>query len=426
MIIKNKDELLKKLIQNNKKRRLLDDTNIDEDYKPEEDIDEDIDEAAPKRNKAQNNVNKAEQEFYKNEELRINQLSFNKQPLKYQILSLDCSDVIKLKALQLLSNYEIDRDNNGCFLKAIQLICKIKWNTYHDLNMPDNLEGITDFLENAYKIMNEVIYGQNIAKMEILEYLVSSSKSRIIGLTGSAGVGKTTLIKNALSKCFNNRPFYYISLGGITDVKILAGSAPVWKGSTSGRLVDALIETQCMNPIIYFDEVDKVGINSNIHEYLIHLIDPVYNTHIYNNFLDINIDFSKVMFVFSYNNKNLINKILLDRIKMVEMKDYTKDEMVIICEKYIIPQILDEMKMPNNLFNFDTDIIRFINTKITDKNKSMRPVIRLYQDIISKIYMNYIINRNNKNTVLGSLYKMNIKIKNGSINITEELINNII
>jgi ATP-dependent Lon protease len=111
---------------------------------------------------------------------------------------------------------------------------------------------------------------------------------------------------------------------------------------------------------------------------------------------------------------------------MVEMKDYTKDEMVIICEKYIIPQILDEMKMPNNLFNFDTDIIRFINTKITDKNKSMRPVIRLYQDIISKIYMNYIINRNNKNTVLGSLYKMNIKIKNGSINITEELINNII
>jgi ATP-dependent Lon protease len=274
--------------------------------------------------------------------------------------------------------------------------------------------------------MNEVIYGQNIAKMEILEYLVSSSKSRIIGLTGSAGVGKTTLIKNALSKCFNNRPFYYISLGGITDVKILAGSAPVWKGATSGRLVDALIETQCMNPIIYFDEVDKVGINSNIHEYLIHLIDPVYNTHIYNNFLDINIDFSKVMFVFSYNNKNLINKILLDRIKMVEMKDYTKDEMVIICEKYIIPQILDEMKMPNNLFNFDTDIIRFINTKITDKNKSMRPVIRLYQDIISKIYMNYIINRNNKNTVLGSLYKMNIKIKNGSINITEELINNII
>jgi len=414
---KRNDELIKKILENNKKRRLLDDSDYVDNT---EDDSEEID-----NSEEIGNMNSEEKSQYKKEQNRFNLLLNNQKPLKFQIYNLNCNDNIKIKALKYLNLYELDRENNANYLEAVNLICRINWTNYHDLNISEDITKLTEFLENAYKIMNDVIHSQNNAKMEILEYLASSSKERVIGLTGSAGVGKTTLIKNALSRCFNNRPFYYISLGGITDVSILSGSAPVWKGSNAGRLVDALIETKCMNPIIYFDEIDKVGPNSNIHEWLIHLIDPVYNTHIYNNFLDIAIDFSKVMFVFSYNNKNLINKVLLDRIKVVEMVDYTQDEMHIIAEKYIIPQILQEMKMPNDLFIFSPNIIKYINTKMKDNSYSIRPLIRLYQDIISKIYMNYIISSGSDNSVLKKLYNIQVMKKKNKIIITEKLIDEI-
>jgi ATP-dependent Lon protease len=338
------------------------------------------------------------------EEQRLNSLANNNVSLKQKIIELNCDDKIKLKALNLLQTYENDSENGANFLSAINLICNINWSKYHDLN----ISNMITFLESAYEIMNKTIYGQKRAKMEILEYLIAPLKERTIGLVGPAGVGKTTLIKNALSKCLNNRPFYYISLGGLNDVNVLAGSAPVWKNSNAGRLIDALIDTKCMNPIIYFDEIDKIGPESNIHSYLIHLIDPVYNSQIYNNFLDITIDYSKVMFIFSYNNPALVNKILLDRIKQVEMNTYDKIDLNIIVEQYILPQIFTDMKISNKLFIFSKTIIDYINNYVKNTEGSIRPLIRLYQDIIAKLYMNYILLNNN--SVLKELY--NIKYVN--------------
>ena len=162
-----------------------------------------------------------------------------------------------------------------------------------------------------------------------------------IALEGPPGTGKTSIVRDGIAKALN-RPFIQINLGGFKDSSTLLGHDFTYIGSRWGLLVDGLITSKCMNPIIYFDELDKIGDNSlfgsnEITGVLTHLIDSSQNKDFADKyFAGIKIDFSKALFIFSYNDKDKVDNILADRLLVIKTKSYKKNEKIMIAKELFI------------------------------------------------------------------------------------------
>jgi ATP-dependent Lon protease len=232
------------------------------------------------------------------------------------------------------------------------------------------------------KILDETVYGHNSTKKHIKciisQWLSGGFKSGVvIGIQGPPGVGKTTIIKGALSKCLidfinynlesepepyleelnltletsseklNARPFCFMSLGGTTNGSTLSGHNITYHGATSGDIVKHLKEAKIMNPILYFDELDKISNTEHGHEIssvLTHITDPVQNAHFTDRyFSEVKIDLSKCIIVFSYNDTSKIDRILLDRIQEIRLNPIKSNEKLVICKKFIIPEICSQL-----------------------------------------------------------------------------------
>ena len=207
-----------------------------------------------------------------------------------------------------------------------------------------------DVLSNAKEIMNNAIYGQQNTKDHILEIVARmitnpASRGSVFAVEGAAGVGKTSLIKRGLAPIFG-LPFQFISLGGARDMAYLAGENYTYIGSKPGLIVQALKQARCMNPIFYFDELDKVSNTPHGQEIinlLIHITDPAQNEHFQDMYLDgIPIDLSRAVFIFSFNDRALVNPILLDRMEIIKFDKYTYQDKAVIVEKYLLPEIISE------------------------------------------------------------------------------------
>lgn len=207
-----------------------------------------------------------------------------------------------------------------------------------------------DVLKNAKDIMNNAIYGQQKTKDHILEIVARmirnpTTRGSVFAVEGAAGVGKTSLIKRGLSPIFG-LPFQFISLGGARDVSYLAGENYTYVGSKAGLIVQSLKQSRCMNPIFYFDELDKVSDTPHGQEIinlLIHITDPAQNEHFHDMYLDgIPIDLSRALFIFSFNDRTRVNPILLDRMEIIKFDKYTYHDKVMIIEKYILPELVNE------------------------------------------------------------------------------------
>jgi glycosyltransferase involved in cell wall biosynthesis len=144
---------------------------------------------------------------------------------------------------------------------------------------------------------------------------------RVICLQGQAGVGKTSFIRNGISKILN-RPFKHINMGGICDGDYLIGHESTYVGSKPGMIVNSLIESKVMNPIIFMDEVDEISNSEkgiDVQSVLIHLTDPVQNSDFQDKYFGgLKIDLSKVLFVFSCNDESKISPILKDRLNIIK------------------------------------------------------------------------------------------------------------
>ena len=217
-------------------------------------------------------------------------------------------------------------------------------------NTKTHKNNLADVLKNAKEVMNNAIYGQQKTKQHIMEIVARmitnpSSRGSVFAVEGSAGVGKTSLIKRGLAPIFN-LPFQFISLGGARDVAYLAGENYTYIGSKPGLIIQAIKNAGCMNPIFYFDELDKVSDTPHGQEIinlLIHITDPAQNDHFQDMYLDgIPIDLSRALFIFSFNNRALINPILLDRMEIIKFDKYSYQDKVVIIEKYLLPEITSE------------------------------------------------------------------------------------
>lgn len=201
--------------------------------------------------------------------------------------------------------------------------------------LPD--ETRTALYKRTYQVLKEEVYGMEEAKAVFMSNLETLTGQKCcVALVGPPGVGKTSLLQ-ALGKALN-RPLYKVSVPG-TDVSHLKGSARVYVGSGPGKIAEAFHTTGCLNPIILFDELDKMTDHENLSGVISELLDPTQNTF-EDNHLAIPLDVSNVMFAMSMNSTADLEKYILDRILVVKVEAPSTDEKVHILQQFKLPRIL--------------------------------------------------------------------------------------
>jgi len=232
------------------------------------------------------------------------------------------------------------------------------------------------YIKEVRSILDGSVYGNTEAKEQIEkiigQWINGKMTGGVIGLQGPPGVGKTTIAKKGLSKCLkdnegNPRPFAFLPLGGSTQGSFLVGHSYTYIGATWGRIVDILMEMKCMNPIIFIDELDKVSKTAHGNEIigiLTHLTDFTQNDEFTDKYFSgIKFDVSKCLFIFSYNNANLIDPILRDRITEINLKPLTTKDKIIVVKNYLLPEILECVGLDKSDIKFsDESIIHLIDT----------------------------------------------------------------
>lgn len=212
-----------------------------------------------------------------------------------------------------------------------------------------------------------------------------SGSVNAIGLEGPKGCGKTSIAK-AISRALH-RPLKMITLGGESDVSQLSGNNFTYIGSNCGRIIEILRETNCMNPIIFIDELDKISkthLGKEIIGTLIHLTDTTTNNkYNYDRYFNgIQFDLSKVLFIFTYNDHKKVDKILLDRLYKIKLDNYKDNEKLHIVKQFMLNQILEEYNLKSQI-EFKEDILKYLIKEC--KTKSLRELKGKLEVIISRI-----------------------------------------
>ena len=267
-------------------------------------------------------------------------------------------------------------EKNSQFIENVYNMLKDNQSDNSDLQISSvkkNADFVNKSIQHIHGTLDESIFGHEYAKKQILkiiaQWMNGEQGGYCFGFEGSPGVGKTSLAKKGLAKCLidengNSRPFAFIALGGSSNGSTLEGHSYTYVNSTWGRITDILMETKCMNPIIYIDELDKVSKTEHGKEIigiLTHLIDTTQNDTFQDKYFSgINLDLSKVLFIFSYNDPDQIDRILLDRIHRIRFDNLSLDDKMVIVSQYIIPEINKKMGFSNETLILSDDIIEYI------------------------------------------------------------------
>jgi ATP-dependent Lon protease len=313
----------------------------------------------------------------------------SKIPTKYKAVVLQ-----KLNMLRSMDSH----DSEYFKLKNwVELFMRIPFGKYSvlDVNMAHGIDACQGFMENAMNILNECAYGLNDAKMQILQMIGQwianpSAMGTAIAIKGPMGTGKTTLVKDGISKILN-REFVLIPLAGATDGSVLDGSPYVYEGSGPGIIVKKLVETKEMNSCFLFDELDKVSASDKGQEIigiLTHLTDSTQNMEFEDKYLSgIKFDMSRALFIFSYNDESMVNPILKDRMYSIQTKGYTPKEKITIATNYLLPRIREQVNFTADEVIIPDDVLEYIiNTPgLTKSEDGVRNFKRCLEIIHTKL-----------------------------------------
>ena len=267
------------------------------------------------------------------------------------------------------------------------------------VKISDGTETCGAFMEKARRYLGEAIYGQNEAKIQILQFIASKisnpdARGLSLLLAGPPGIGKTSLIKNGIAKALE-WPFQFISLGGDSDASSYVGHQVVYEGSHCGKIVNSIVSAKSMSMVLMFDELDKISATAKgeeIQNLLVHLTDPVQNADFEDKYLSgIPIDLSKVLFAFSANDLNKIDRVLMDRMVVIELAGYSAKEKMTIAETFLLPAALKEVNL-NEKVHISHDVIEHILTNYANEEKGVRELKRCVEGIVQKINMLRIFN----------------------------------
>jgi len=332
-------------------------------------------------------------------EKELEKYDYNEEPERFRILKIPVNISIKNNIMQKLMQIEMMEPSDPEYFKLnkwLEGILKIPFGKYINLPVSKNQskDKISKFISEVSEHMNASTYGHHEAKNKILQIVcqwISNPKSmgNIIALHGPPGIGKTSLVRNGISKALK-RPFHMIALGGATDSTVLEGHGYTYEGSSWGRIANILIESKVMNPIIFFDELDKVSGTKNGEEIigvLTHLTDQTQNSSFNDKYFSgIDLDLSRCLFVFSYNDDNEINPILKDRLIRINLNGYSCDDKINIAKNYIIKELIDNIGLDKNDIIFTDEILRRIINEYTSE-EGVRNLRRCLETILLKLNM---------------------------------------
>jgi hypothetical protein len=261
--------------------------------------------------------------------------------------------------------------------------------------MRDGPSACDQYMRRAKKILDDCVYGHDQAKMQIMQVIGQwitnpSAMGTAIAIKGPPGTGKSSLVKEGISKILG-REFALIALGGTGDASFLEGHSYTYEGSSWGKIVQILIDGKCMNPVIYFDELDKVSDTARGQEIvgvLTHLTDTTQNNQFHDKyFSEIDFDLSKCLFIFSYNDEELVNPILRDRMYCIQTAGYDVAQKVVIAKQYLLPKIRAQVNFQEGDVVLPDEVLRYIisNERITQKEDGVRNLKRCLEIIHTKL-----------------------------------------
>lgn len=331
------------------------------------------------------------------------------KPYRISLLERPIPTIYKAEAFKKLHLLEMTEPGSGDYYKVktwIDAFMNIPFGTYSGLTtqLSDGVDKCHRFMEEAQQVLDRAVYGLNDAKMQILQLLGNwianpSAVGSAIGICGPPGTGKTSLVKHGISQILQ-RPFAFVQLGGASDASFLEGHSYTYEGSVWGKLVQILMDSKCMNPVIYFDEVDKISDTprgEEIVNLLIHLIDGTQNSHFHDRyFSNIDFDMSKCLFIFSYNDQHRVSPILRDRMYQIQTKGYNAKEKTIIAHQYLIPRIVQEVAFQPTDVRLSDSVLQYMIESYCKDEDGVRHLKRCLEIIHTKLNL-YRLMRPNTN-----------------------------
>ena len=324
--------------------------------------------------------------------------------LMFRILTMKLPEETQSMVLAKYNSLQSLDPSSGEYFKMrawLEKLTSLPLGVYKEIpaKISDGQELCGEFMNRASRCLNEAIYGQDEAKMQILQFIATkianpTARGLSLLLAGPPGIGKTSLIKNGIAKALS-WPFQFISLGGDSDASTYTGHQLVYESSHCGKIVNSLIAAKSMSMVLMFDEVDKISATpkgEEVQNLLIHLTDSVQNGDFEDKYLSgVPLDLSKVMFAFSGNDLGKIDRVLLDRMMVVNLQGYSAKEKLAIAENFIVPQALKEVNLDEKV-SISKEVLQHVIETYAKEESGVRELKRSIEQITQKVNMLRIFN----------------------------------
>ena len=314
-------------------------------------------------NKVRTDIEKQQRDYFLNQQLKTIQEELGQNPQQAEINQLAKRAKKKkwptyakdqfLKELNKVKRINPQVAEYSVTLNYLEMMLDLPWETYTE----DNFD-----LQRVRKVLDKDHYGLKEVKERIIEHLAvlklkGDMKAPIICLVGPPGVGKTSLGKS-IAKALK-RNFVRMSLGGLHDESEIRGHRKTYIGAMPGRIIKSLKKTGSSNPVFILDEIDKIGkdFRGDPSSALLEVLDPEQNGTFYDNYLDLEYDLSKVMFIATANSLNTIQPALLDRMEIIHISGYSTEEKLHIAQKHLVPQERASHGLKANHLNLSKTVI---------------------------------------------------------------------
>ncbi len=319
------------------------------------------------QDKVKNDIDKQQRDYFLNQQLKTIQAELGGDPMEQELKELRAKALKKKWNKQVAETFEremgkLQRMNPSAAEYSIQMnylevLTDLPWEDY----TTDNFD-----LDRAQRILDRDHFGLEKVKERIIEHLAvlklkGNLKSPIICLVGPPGVGKTSLGKSIAHAL--GRKYVRMSLGGLRDEAEIRGHRKTYIGAMPGRILQSLRKAKSSNPVFVLDEIDKVSgntVNGDPSAALLEVLDPEQNIAFYDNFLEVEYDLSRVMFIATANSLSTVHPALRDRMEVIEIPGYLLEEKIEIARNHLLPRQLEENGVKKSMITITRNMLERI------------------------------------------------------------------